>query len=64
MTYEQDASFDLHLSADAGADETLVSDDRADMSPSQQVEQRLLGMLKTSPVMISQVNRRMKPGPR
>ena len=64
MTYEQDAKFDMGLSNDAIAEETLVSDGRADMTPSQHVEQRLLGMLKASPVMISQINRRMKPGPR
>lgn len=45
-------------------DETLVADDRSCLSPSQQVEQKLIGMLKTSPVMMSHVQRRLKPGPR
>jgi hypothetical protein len=45
-------------------EETLVADSRASLSPSQQVEQRLIGMLKTSPLMVSQVQRRLKPGPR
>ena len=45
-------------------DETLIADDRAGLSPSQQVEQKLIGMLKASPLMVSQVQRRMRPGPR
>lgn len=45
-------------------DETLVADDRSCLTPSQQVEQKLIGMLKTSPVMMSHVQRRLKPGPR
>jgi hypothetical protein len=45
-------------------EETLVEDQRSTLTPSQQVEQKLIGLLKTSPVMISHVQRRMKPGPR
>jgi hypothetical protein len=45
-------------------EETLIADDRAGLSPSQQVEQKLIGMLKASPLMVSQVQRRMRPGPR
>jgi hypothetical protein len=45
-------------------EETLVADSRADITPSQCVEQRLIGMLRTTPLMISQVQRRLKPGPR
>ena len=46
------------------AEETLVADTRASVSPSQQVEQRLIGLLNTSPLLVSQVQRRLKPGPR
>jgi hypothetical protein len=45
-------------------DETLIADDRVKFSPSQQVEQKLIGMLKASPLMVSHVQRRLKPGPR
>jgi hypothetical protein len=45
-------------------EETLVADSRAALSPSQCVEQRLIGMLRASPLMVSQVQRRLKPGPR
>lgn len=45
-------------------EENLVQDGRGSLSPSQHVEQKLLRVLNTSPVMISQINRRMKPGPR
>ena len=45
-------------------DETLVEDTRSCLTPSQQVEQKLIGLLKTSPLMVSQVQRRLKPGPR
>jgi hypothetical protein len=45
-------------------DETLVEDARSCLTPSQQVEQKLIGLLKTSPLMVSHVNRRLKPGPR
>jgi hypothetical protein len=44
-------------------EETLVADDRADLTPSQQVEQKLIGILKASPVLVSHVQRRLKPGP-
>jgi len=45
-------------------EETLVIDHRATLSPSQLVEQMLIGMLKTSPVMVSHMQRKLKPGPR
>ena len=45
-------------------EEILVADDRACLSPSQQVEQKLIGMLKASPLLVSHVQRRLKPGPR
>jgi len=45
-------------------EETLVADDRAGLSPSQQVEQKLIGLLKASPLLVSHVQRRLKPGPR
>lgn len=45
-------------------EETLVADHRASLSPSQQVEQKLIGMLKASPLLVSHVQRRLKPGPR
>jgi hypothetical protein len=45
-------------------EETLVADSRAALSPSQMVEQKLIGMLKGSPLLVSQVQVRLKPGPR
>ncbi|WP_162672505.1 hypothetical protein [Gemmata massiliana] len=45
-------------------EETLVADDRAALSPSQMVEQRLISMLKSSPLLVSHVQRRLKPGHR
>jgi hypothetical protein len=45
-------------------EETLVADGRSQLSPSQHVEQKLIGILKASPLMVSHVQRRLKPGPR
>jgi hypothetical protein len=45
-------------------EETLVADRRGLLTPSQQVEEKLVGMLKSSPVMVSHVQRLSKPGPR
>jgi hypothetical protein len=45
-------------------EETLVIDSRAALTPSQLVEQRLIGRLKASPLLMSQMQRRLKPGPR
>jgi len=45
-------------------EETLVADSRAALTPSQQVEQKLIGRLKTSPLLMSQMQRRLKPGSR
>lgn len=49
---------------DRQSEETLVADARAALTPSQHVEQRLLGILKASAVLVSHVQRRMRPGPR
>jgi hypothetical protein len=46
------------------AEETLVADARAGLSPSQLVEQKLLAALKAHPVLASQFHRRLRPGPR
>jgi hypothetical protein len=43
-------------------DETLVPDHRAALSPSEHVERRLIDLLKSSPLMVSQIHRRLKPG--
>ena len=45
-------------------EETLVADDRAALTPSQIVEQKLIEMLRTNPLLVSQIQRRLKPGPR
>ena len=45
-------------------EETLVADDRAALSPSEVVEQKLIGILNGTPLLISHVQRRIKPGPR
>ena len=45
-------------------EETLVIDSRAALTPSQLVEQKLIGQLKRSPLLVSQLQRRLKPGPR
>ena len=45
-------------------EETLVIDSRAALTPSQLVEQKLIGRLKASPLLMSQMQRRLKPGPR
>jgi len=42
-------------------EETLVADDRATLTPSQMVEQKLIGWLKTSPLLVSHVQRQLKP---
>ena len=44
-------------------EETLVIDSRAALTPSQLVEQKLIGRLKASPLLVSHVQRRLKPGP-
>jgi hypothetical protein len=45
-------------------EETLVADRRATLTPSQMVEQKLIHMLRGSALLVSQVQRRLKPGPR
>lgn len=46
------------------ADETLVADDRDALSPSEHVELKLIGLLRDSTLLVSQVQRRLRPGPR
>lgn len=57
-------AFDADTYPRGDEDETLVTDNRAALTPSQVVEQKLIGMLKSSSIMLSQVQRKMKPGPR
>jgi len=45
-------------------EETLVADNRAALSPSEMVEQKLINILKSSSLLVSHVQRRLKPGPR
>jgi hypothetical protein len=45
-------------------EETLVADRRGELTPSQLVEERLVGMLKSSSLPVSHVQRLSKPGPR
>lgn len=45
-------------------EETLVADNRASLTPSQMVEQKLIGILNGSPLLVSHVQQRLKPGPR
>ena len=40
----------------AGGDESMVPDDRGRMTPAQMVEQKLVSLLKTSPVLVSQIH--------
>jgi hypothetical protein len=44
-------------------EETLVADDRAALTPSQIVEQKLIAQLHTSPLLVSQMQRLLKPRP-
>ncbi len=62
-----DTHLDHHRPSGDGAlgraeEETLVADDRAALTPSQMVEQKLIDMLRTSSLLVSQVQRRLKPG--
>ncbi len=45
-------------------EETLVADKRVNLTPSQHVEQKLIELLNGSSVLVSQVQRRLRPGPR
>lgn len=45
-------------------EETLVADQRVNLTPSQHVEQKLIELLNGSSVLVSQVQRRLRPGPR
>ncbi len=40
----------------APAEERLVADDRAGLTPSQMVERKLVGLLKSTPLPVSQLN--------
>ncbi|MDY3557358.1 hypothetical protein R5W24_006547, partial [Gemmata sp. JC717] len=53
-----------HSEVARAEEETLILDGRAELSPSQMVEQKLMNRLKASPLMMSQIQRRLKPGPR
>lgn len=68
MNNVQPLSDAIHNTPDAPElwqeEETLVADVRAELSPSQMVEQKLIHRLKESPLLLSQVQRRLKPGPR
>jgi len=52
------------IPASADAEETQVADDRAALSPSQQVEQRVIRLLGDSAVLVSQMQRQMNRGAR
>lgn len=54
----------LEIETAHGDEETLVLDSRAALTPSQLVEQKLIGRLQSSALLVSQVQRRLKPGPR
>ena len=54
----------LAIPAAADAEETQVADARAALSPSQQVEQRVLRLLADSPALVSQMQRQMNRGAR
>lgn len=56
--------FPAGLENRTSAEETQIVDSRAGITPSQMVEQRLVGLMKTSPLMLSHVQRWSKPGPR
>ena len=45
-------------------EETLVADSRGSLTPSQMVEQKLIGMRKSSSLLISQIQQQLKPGSR
>lgn len=62
-TLERDPTGDVDAKHFNG-EETLVADLRASLTPSQIVEQRLISLLQHSSFPVSQVQRRMKPGPR
>ena len=46
------------------ADESYVTDARAQLTPSEHVEQKLLDVLKSAPIFVSHVQRVGKPSPR
>lgn len=50
--------------APAHGEETEVADVRAGLSPSQQVERRVIRLLANAPVLVSQMQRQMNRGAR
>jgi hypothetical protein len=42
-------------------EETLVADARSELKPSEVVEQRLIGLMKSSPILVSHTQRQLKP---
>ena len=42
-------------------DETFAADDRASLRPAQEVERRLISLLRGSPVFVSQVQQTLRP---
>jgi hypothetical protein len=42
-------------------EEVLIADDRSVLSPSQMVEQKLIGWMKSSPLLVSHMQRQLKP---
>lgn len=60
----EDRQFGNDAASVRNDEETLVLDSRAALTPSQMVEQKLIGRLKASPLLLSQMQRRLKPGPR
>ena len=52
------------IPAPAPAEETEVADVRGELSPSQQVERRVIRLLANAPVLVSQMQRQMNRGAR
>lgn len=46
----------IEQAAFARAEESLVADDRAGLTPSQMVERKLVSLLKTNPLPVSQLS--------
>jgi hypothetical protein len=45
-------------------DEVFVADGRADLSPTEQVENKLIHLLKSAPVFVSHLQQDSRPSPR
>jgi hypothetical protein len=50
--------------APTGGEETLVPDRRAGLTPAQIVEQKLVALLKATPLPVSQMQSSLRRGPR